>query len=119
MKEPTWNWGFFNRDKFVAVTCSADDIMPSWAYLLVSVSLAPYAKKSVVGDLDLLENMIFEEIIRNMPASDYRDLPVIIKGCSEKHIPQTAFTLLIEKLLPEVRSLMYGEACSNVPLYKK
>lgn len=106
-------------DKFVAVTCSADAIIPSWAFLLVSVSLAPYAKKSVVGDLDLLENMIFEEIVRSIPAADYRDLPVIIKGCSEKRIPQTAFTLLIGRLLPEVRSLMYGEACSNVPLYKK
>ena len=70
-------------DKFVAVTCSADAIIPSWAFLLVSVSLAPYAKKSVVGDLDLLENMIFEEIVRSIPAADYRDLPVIIKGCSE------------------------------------
>jgi len=107
------------RDKFVAVTCSAEAIIPSWAFLLISVSLAPYAKKSVVGDLELLENMIFEEVIRNLSAKDYKDLPVIIKGCSEKNIPQTAYTLLIEKLLPEVRSLMYGEACSNVPLYKK
>lgn len=107
------------RDKFVAVTCSAEAIIPSWAFLLISVSLAPYAKKSVVGDLELLENMIFEEVIRNLSAKDYKDLPVIIKGCSEKNIPQTAYNLLIEKLLPEVRSLMYGEACSNVPLYKK
>lgn len=107
------------RDKFVAVTCSAEAIIPFWAFLLISVSLAPYAKKSVVGDLELLENMIFEEVIRNLSAKDYKDLPVIIKGCSEKNIPQTAYTLLIAKLLPEVRSLMYGEACSNVPLYKK
>jgi len=107
------------RDKFVAVTCSAEAIIPSWAFLLIGVSLAPYAKKSVVGDLELLENMIFEEVIRNLSAKDYKDLPVIIKGCSEKNIPQTAYNLLIEKLLPEVRSLMYGEACSNVPLYKK
>lgn len=112
------DWTYY-RDTFVAVTCSADAIIPSWAFLLVSVSLAPYAKKSVVGDLDLLENLIFEEVIRGIPAEDYRDLPVIIKGCSEKRIPPTAFTLLIAKLLPEVRSLMYGEACSNVPLYKK
>lgn len=107
------------RDKFVAVTCSAEAIIPSWAFLLISVSLAPYAKKSVVGDLELLENMIFEEVIRNLSVKDFKDLPVIIKGCSEKKIPQTAYTLLIAKLLPEVRSLMYGEACSNVPLYKK
>ena len=107
------------RDKFVAVTCSAEAIIPSWAFLLISVSLAPYAKKSVVGDLELLENMIFEEVIRNLSVKDFKDLPVIIKGCSEKNIPQTAYTLLIAKLLPEVRSLMYGEACSNVPLYKK
>lgn len=107
------------RDKFVAVTCSAEAIIPFWAFLLISVSLAPYAKKSVVGDLELLENMIFEEVIRNLSVKDFKDLPVIIKGCSEKNIPQTAYTLLIAKLLPEVRSLMYGEACSNVPLYKK
>ena len=112
------DWKQYN-DSFVAIRCSTDAIIPSWAFLLVSVSLAPYAKKVVVGDLDLLENLLFEEVVRNIRAEDYKDLPVILKGCSEKRIPQTAYALLIEKLLPEVRSLMYGEACSSVPLYKK
>lgn len=105
--------------KYVAVTCSADAIIPSWAFLLISASLTPFAKKFVIGDLDLLENMIFQEIVESIAVDQFKDLPVIIKGCSEQQIPQTAYALLTRKLLPEVSSLMFGEACSSVPLYKK
>lgn len=111
------DWAFY-QNKFVALTCSADAVIPSWAYLLITVSLSPYAKNIVVGDLEQLEAAIFQEVIKNIATENYVEKPVIIKGCSNKFIPPTAYTQLIAHLLPVVRSLMYGEACSNVPLYK-
>jgi hypothetical protein len=105
--------------KYAAVLCSTDAIIPSWAYLLVTISLAPYAKKIVVGSLELLESQLYESIIESLPLEQYRDRPVIIKGCSEKSIPDTAYASLVSRLLPVTSSLMYGEACSSVPLYKK
>lgn len=104
---------------YVAISCSSDAIIPSWAYLLLSSSLAPYAEKISVGDLNLLENLIFQDIVSNIPVNDFKDRPVIIKGCSEKNIPESAYVLLTQKLIPVVKSLMFGEACSSVPLYKK
>lgn len=107
------------QDKYVAVTCSSDAIIPSWAYLLISVALAPYAKKIVVGDLELLENMIFQEVVATIPLDSFAGSPVIIKGCSDKNIPDSAFAQITQRLLPVVNSLMFGEACSSVPLFKK
>ncbi len=112
------NWETY-QNKFVALTCSVDAIIPSWAYLLISVELSPFAKKIVVGNLETLETSIFQEIIDRLPVKNYINKPVIIKGCSNKPIPETAYTQLISKLLPIARSIMYGEACSNVPLFKK
>ncbi len=111
------NWEVY-QNKNVALTCTSDAIIPSWAYLLVTVSLTPYAKKIIVGDLDQLENAIFQDIINELPLENYIGKPIIIKGCTEKYIPPSAYTSLISKLLPLAKSLMYGEACSNVPLYK-
>ena len=101
------------------MTCSAEAIIPSWAYLLITVSLTPYAKKIIIGDLELLETSLFQEIVDALPIGDYKEKPIIIKGCSNKPIPQTAYSQLISKLLPVAKSIMYGEACSSVPLYKK
>ena len=112
------DWSSY-RDKYVAVYFSTDAIIPSWAYLLVTVSLAPFAKKVVVGSLDLLEAQLYESIVQSLPLEPYLDRPVIIKGCSEKNIPETAYATLINRLYPVAASLMYGEACSSVPLYKK
>lgn len=112
-----YNWKGL-QDKYVALTCSTDAIIPSWAYLLISVSLAPFAKKIVVGDLQLLESLIFQEIIDQLSTKEYEDKPCIIKGCANKPIPQTAYIQLISKLIPIAKSVMYGEACSNVPLFK-
>lgn len=106
-------------DSYVAITCSADAIIPSWAYLLVSSHLVNYAKKIVVGDLNLLETVLFSELINTLDLTSYQNKPVIIKGCAKKPIPNSAFSLLVQKLQPLVKSLMYGEACSNVPLFKK
>ncbi len=104
---------------YVALTCSTDAIIPGWAYMLLSTYLSPVAKKVVVGDLEMLETLIYSEVIDNLDLSEYKDLPVIIKGCSRKPVPQNAYIQLINKLQPVAKSIMYGEACSSVPLYKK
>lgn len=112
------NWEQYTNC-FVALHCSTDAIIPSWAYLLLTTKLQPYAKKVVIGSLDLLETVIFEEIIKNFDISEYHDKPVILKGCSNKSIPPTAYSLIIYKLQPVVKSLLFGEACSTVPLFKR
>ena len=107
------------QDKYVALSCSSDAIIPSWAYLLITVSLSSYATHVIIGSLKDLERAIFQKIITELPIENYIDKPIIIKGCSDKAIPETAYSQLINKLLPHVSSIMYGEACSSVPLYKK
>lgn len=107
------------QNAYVALTCSADAIIPSWAYLLLATKLQPYAKKTVVGSLELLETIVFQDVISQLNIEEFVDKPVIIKGCSNKPIPESAYTLLISKLQPIAKSLMFGEACSTVPLYKK
>ncbi len=107
------------QDALVALTCSSDAIIPSWAYLLITTSLTSYAKKVVIGSLELLETVLFQEIITELDVSEYQDKPVIIKGCSNKPIPPSAYTLLIQKIQPVAKTLMFGEACSTVPLYKR
>ena len=107
------------QDSFVALSRSTDAIVPGWAYMLVSLELAPYVKKVVVGTFETLESILFAEIIDRMDLHNYKDKPVIIKGCTHKPIPQNAYVLLSQKLRPVAKSIMYGEACSSVPLFKK
>ena len=107
------------QNNYIALTCSADAIIPSWAYLLLTTQLSPYTKKVVVGTLELLETCIYSDLISEIDLAPYENTPVIIKGCSNKPIPDSAYTLLISKLQPLAKSVMYGEACSTVPLYKK
>jgi len=114
----TYDWSQL-EGKYIAFTCSADAIIPSWAYLLLTTKAIKYAKKCVVGDLVLLETVIYTEIISNFTIDKFKDKPVIIKGCANKPIPETAYTLLIQKLSPVAKNIMYGEACSTVPLFKK
>jgi hypothetical protein len=107
------------QNKYVALFCNTEAIVPGWAYLLLSLHLAPYAKKVTVGSLEELESILFTELLQNIDVSEYIDKPVIIKGCAHKPIPQNAYVLLAQKLQPVAKSIMYGEACSSVPLYKK
>lgn len=116
LKEHDWSQ---YQNHYVALTCSADAIIPSWAYMLISTYLHPIAKKVVVGSLQNLETAIFQDIINALPTDPYKDKPIIIKGCANKPIPETAYIQLIEKLQPVARSIMFGEACSTVPLFKK
>lgn len=104
---------------YVALTCGTDAIIPSWAYLLLTTALATSAKKVVIGDLVLLETVIFQELLAELPLEEFRDKPVIIKGCANKPIPSSAYAFLIQRLQPVVKSLLFGEACSTVPLYKR
>ena len=111
------NWSIY-QDKYVALDCSTDAIVPSWAYLLLTIALEPYAKKVVKGNLETLELLLFQELIENLDLAPYKDQRVIIKGCSDLPIPENAYVQMIQKLKPEVKSLMFGEACSTVPLFK-
>jgi len=111
------NWSQY-RDSYIALTCSTDAIIPSWSYLLITAKLSPFAKKIVVGNLELLETIIFQEIISNFQLDKFKDKPIIIKGCTNKPIPSTIPVQLVQKLLPVAKSIMFGEACSTVPLYK-
>ena len=113
-----YDWSQY-KDHYIALTCSSDAIIPSWAYMLITTYVIPFAKKVVVGNIELLETAIFQDIITQLKPDDYNNLPVIIKGCSNKPIPETAYTQLIEKLQPIAKSIMFGEACSSVPLFKK
>jgi len=106
------------KNSFVALHCSVDAIIPSWAFLLVTVNLSPYTNRIVVGDFKTIETVLFNEIISNLDIEQYRDKHVLIKGCSEKPIPDTAYVQLAQKLVHVATSVMYGEACSSVPLFK-
>ncbi|WP_370424563.1 DUF2480 family protein [Tenacibaculum dicentrarchi] len=112
------NWSQY-EGTFVALSCSVDAIIPSWAYLLLTTKLTEFAKKVVVGNLELLETVLFNDIITNLNTTEYQDKRLIIKGCSNKSIPQSAYTLLVSKIQPICKSIMFGEACSTVPLFKK
>jgi len=112
------NWEQYN-DAYVALNCSSDAIVPGWAFMLISTKLQPYAKKVVLGSLEDLETTVFQSIIENLEVSDFKDKPVIIKGCSNKPIPPNAYLWATIKLQPVAKSIMYGEACSSVPLFKR
>ncbi len=106
------------QDHFIALTCSSDAIIPGWAFMLITTAISPYANKVVIGDLAMLETQLYEAQIATIKISEYKDKPVIIKGCSNKPVPENAYISLVQKLQPVVKSMMYGEACSSVPLYK-
>lgn len=116
LKEVDWE---SYRGKWVAVTCSADAIVPTWAYMLVCTYLEPIVRGYAVGDLDSLEIMISEQVISGFDLESFRDRPVVIKGCSDFPIPLFAYGRMISALQPVARSLMFGEPCSTVPLFKK
>lgn len=107
------------ENHFVAIHCSTDAIIPAWASILVTVYLAPFAKKVAMGNLINLETALYQEILPTLDYSQYQDKPVILKGCSKKPVPESAYIIAIQKLQPFAKSIMYGEACSAVPLFKK
>jgi hypothetical protein len=87
--------------------------------MLIATYLEPFAKTIFKGSLEDLESSIYQNIITDLDISEYEDKPVIIKGCANKPVPINAYTMLVNKLKPIAKSIMYGEACSSVPLYKR
>ena len=117
-KIKNFNWSQYQKC-YVALTCSTDAIIPAWAYMLLVVNMEPFVEKVIIGSLEALETSIYQDIINQLDTSEFKDNPVIIKGCSNKPVPVNAYTMLINKLKPTAKSVMYGEACSSVPLFKR
>lgn len=107
------------QNKHVAIYCSEDVIIPSWAYLLVTVRLQDVAQTVVLGSLEELEVQLFQKEIDKFEFEGLSDQRVLVKGCADVDVPDAAFVYFATKALPKVKSLMFGEACSNVPLYKR
>jgi len=107
------------KNQYVAITCSSDAIIPDWAFMLLVVNLEPFVEKCHIGSLEDLETSIYQDIIGQIEGENYQDKPVIIKGCSNKPVPINAYVMLTSALKPFAKSVMYGEACSFVPLYKR
>lgn len=107
------------ENHYVAIYCSTDAIIPAWASILVTIHVFPFVKKVVSGNLQDLETILYQEILSTIDYSKYQDKPVIIKGCSKKPVPESAYILAVQKLQPFAKSIMYGEACSAVPLFKR
>lgn len=107
------------KDKYVALTCSADAIVPTWAYMLLATQLEPYAKKVVFGDLEILETILYNEALAKLNIDAYKNARIVIKGCGNLPVPKAAYVEITRLLRPVAKSIMYGEACSTVPLYKQ
>lgn len=114
----TNDWSGYSG-KHVAVTCTADAIIPTWAYMLLTVQLKPFARTIVYGDLSVLEDAIIRESLEETQWSDFHDKKIVIKGCSKIKNPDLVFMEVTKRLLPYASSIMYGEPCSTVPIYKK
>lgn len=112
------DWSIY-RGKFVAIYCSADAIIPTWAYLLLVAALEPYAAKIVYGNSEQLETQLYLDQLAKMDLAGYKDAKIVIKGCGELPVPHAAFVELMRLLRPIAKSIMYGEPCSTVPLYKQ
>lgn len=107
------------QDCFVSVGCSEDAIIPQWAYMLLGAALEPFAKKTIWGNPEMLESMLMDEALAQADFSEFKDQRVILKGCSKLPIPPHAYLHFVSRLKPLVKSLMFGEACSTVPVYKR
>ena len=112
------DWSAYSG-KYVAITCSTEAIIPGWAYMLITSTLQPYADKIVQGDLTDLETQLYAEVIRDLDVKPFKDKPVIIKGCSNKPVPPNAYIWATEKIQAVASKVMYGEACSSVPIYRR
>jgi hypothetical protein len=112
------DWSIY-QGHYIALTCSTDAIIPTWAYMLISSHLEGVARKVVFGELETLETVLFEEALHDLDLEKYRDKPVIVNGCGDKPVPEAAYVKLTSILKPVVKSLMFGEACSTVPIFKR
>jgi hypothetical protein len=115
IKSHDWN---LYKDKIVGITCTAEAIVPTWAYMLLTLALEPYAKRVFFAGLGEIEQLLFSEKLLSLDPLQYKDARVVIKGCGDKQVPLNAFVQITSLLKPHVKSIMYGEPCSTVPLFK-
>jgi hypothetical protein len=114
----TNDWSQY-QNKFVAITCSADAIVPTWAYMLLTIALEPYAKEIIFGSLEDLEIQLFRSAMKKINWLEFKDAKVVIKGCSKVNVPIAIYVEATNQLKPIASSIMFGEPCSTVPLYKR
>lgn len=107
------------QDKFVGIFCSVDAIIPMWANMLIASALQPFAKAIYFGDENKVREQVLLEAINSISNTDFIDQRVVIKGCGDTPISESAYIAITNKLKPVVKSIMYGEPCSTVPVYKK
>ncbi len=112
------DWSVY-QDKIVAVECSADSIIPRWAYMLVGSYLQPYAADIIFGSGSEALRQAFISNLRKIDLAQFQDQRVVIKGCGELNVAEYAYLEITRLLRPIVKSLMYGEPCSTVPIYKQ
>lgn len=114
----TTDWSAY-REKHVAIQCTADAIVPVWAYMLIASRLQPFAATIIFGDIDSLESGLFSKALESIVPEDYTDKKIVIKGCGNKPVPASAYVLITALLRPFAASIFYGEPCSTVPVYKR
>ena len=107
------------KNKYVGVTCSADAIIPPWAYMLAATYLQPVAKDVILGDEKEVHKTIFLKNIQRIDANEFTGQRVVVKGCGDTPIGEFAYMEITKLLRPVVKTIMYGEPCSTVPIYKK
>ena len=112
------DWSIY-QDKNIALHCSADAIIPIWAYMLVTTYVEPYAKDIIFGNKENALNALYLKSLSAINPTDFEDIRVVIKGCADIKIPEAAYVEITHKLRPVVKSIMYGEPCSMVPVYKQ
>lgn len=116
IKEHDWSQ---YTGKNIAIICSADAIVPTWAYMLLANKMRPFANEVVFGSLETLEAILFNKALAQIDLSQFADERVVIKGCADVQVPVSAYVEITALLTPVVKSIMYGEPCSTVPIYKK
>jgi hypothetical protein len=112
------DWAQYTN-KHLVIDCTADAIIPVWAYMLVAVQAAPFAKEIFQGDVDNFYKTVYAKKLADFDAAQYEGKRVVIKGCSDKPVPPAAYVNLTHKLQPFAQSIMYGEPCSTVPIFKR
>ena len=112
------DWSSYSG-KYIALFCSTDAVIPTWAWMLLTTNLSPFAMNIVMGNLEMLESEIFNEVLQKFDLTPYKDQRVVIKGCANKPVPVNAYVKLTALLTPLAKSVMFGEPCSTVPVFKR
>lgn len=112
------DWSLY-AGKNVVLTCSVDAIIPTWAYMLLITAIKPHANKVIFGSIDTMYTLLWSDAFLKLKLDDFVDARVVVKGCSTIPVPEAAFSELTNLLVPKVKSLMFGEPCSTVPVFKR